>query len=81
MIYFCCASSHTWREVVTDAIYQLQVHDGLVKFLNQAHANHRWCAPGFLVLFLSANVCMCVFVCVCPPPRQLITSGVMRCDI
>ena len=24
---------------------------------------------------------MCVFVCVCPPPRLLITSGVMWCDI
>ena len=27
--------------------------------------------------------CVCVFacVCVCPPPRLLITSGVMWCDI
>ena len=24
---------------------------------------------------------MCVYVCVCPPPRLLITSGVMWCDI
>ena len=32
-------------------------------------------APGFLVLLLSVNVC------VCPPPRLLITSGVMWCDM
>ena len=44
-------------------------------------------APGFLELLLSANVCMlvcvcvCVFACVCPPPRLLITSDVMWCDI
>ena len=23
-------------------------------------------------------MCVCVCVCVCPPPRQLITSGVIR---
>ena len=27
------------------------------------------------------SVCVCVCVCVCPPPRLLITSGVMWCDI
>ena len=35
-------------------------------FLNQAHAWFK-------------NICM--LVCVCPPPRLLITSGVMWCDI
>ena len=35
------------------------------------------CVPGFLVLFL----CGCMRVCVCPPPRLLITSSVMWCDI
>ena len=41
------------------------------------------CVPGFLELLLSANVCMlvCVFACVCVPPRLLITSGVMWCNI
>ena len=43
------------------------------------------CMPGFLELLLSANVCMrvClrVCVCVCLPPKLLITSGVMWCDI
>ena len=41
--------------------------------------------PGFLELLLSTNVCMHVCVCmclrVCPPPRLLITSGMMWCDI
>ena len=26
-------------------------------------------------------VCVCVCVCVCPPPRLLVTSGVMWCDM
>ena len=52
----------------------------ICQFLNQAHAGHM---PGFLKLLLSMNVCMhmCLCVCVCPPPRLLITSGVMWCDI
>ena len=41
------------------------------------------CAPGFLKLFLCGRLyaCVCVFVCVCPPPRLLITSGVMWHDM
>ena len=44
-------------------------------------------APGFLKLLWFARryvcVCMCVCVCVsvCPPPRPLITSDVIWCDI
>ena len=26
-------------------------------------------------------VCVCVLACVCPPPRLLVTSGMMWCDI
>ena len=26
-------------------------------------------------------LCMCVFVCVCPPPKLLITSGMIWCDM
>ena len=26
-------------------------------------------------------MCVCLRVCVCPPPRVLITSGVMWCDM
>ena len=46
---------------------------------NQAHAGH--IVPGFLELSLSVNVCVCVCVFMCPPPRLLITIGVMWCDI
>ena len=28
-----------------------------------------------------ASVCECLYACVCPPPRLLITSGVIWCDI
>ena len=45
-------------------------------FLNQA------CASAWLtIITLSTNFGMHVCVRVCPPPRLLITSGVMRCDI
>ena len=39
--------------------------------------------PGFLKLlwFACWYVCVCVCVSVCPPPRPLITSGVIWCDI
>ena len=30
---------------------------------------------------MCACVCVCVCVCVCPPPRLLITSGVMWHDV
>ena len=39
-------------------------------------------APGFLKFFcphVSMRVCVCLSVC--PPPRPLITSGVIWCDI
>ena len=52
-------------------------------FLNQVCADGR-CTPVLLKLLLSANVCivhMCAYVCVSPPPKVLITSGVMWCDI
>ena len=40
-------------------------------------------ALGFLKLlwFARRYVCVCVCVSVCPPPRPLITSGVIWCDI
>ena len=48
-------------------------------FLNQVHTATDRRTPGFLKLFL----CGCAHVCVCvsPPPRLLITSGMMWRDM
>ena len=45
-----------------------------VQFLNQAHA---W----FLDIDLVREVCVCVCVSVCPPPRLVITSGMIWRDM
>ena len=47
-------------------------------FLNQASAG-LWLARAWFLEIVSVrtSVCVCVCVCVCPPPRLLITSGVM----
>ena len=50
-------------------------------FLNQMCAGLQLAHIWFLNIALSANVSMCVYVCVCPPPRLLITSGMMWYDI
>ena len=52
-----------------------------ITLLNQVHAGRSM--PGFLKLFLCGHLyaCVCVFAYVCPPPRLLITSGMMWCDI
>ena len=50
------------------------------KLLNQARAAFGW----FLEIALvraSVWVCVSICLCVCPPPRPLITSGVIWCDI
>ena len=47
--------------------------------LNQARAGRRPARTWFLRIVLSVSVYVCVFVC--SPPRLLITSGVMWCDI
>ena len=50
--------------------------------LNQARAGLRPARAWFLKIDpVRTSVCVCVCVCVCPPPRLLITSGVMWCDI
>ena len=36
-----------------------------------------WRAPSFLKLFLCRCLYVCMSVCVCPPPRLLITSGMI----
>ena len=33
------------------------------------------------IVFVRMSVCVCVFACVCLPPRLLITSGVMWHDM
>ena len=47
-------------------------------FLNQAHAD-LWPARAWFLRTVSVRMYACVFVC--PPPRLLVTSGVMWCDI
>ena len=44
---------------------------------------HRPVAGARLVSYncFCVDVCMCVCLCVCPPPRLLITSSMMWCDI
>ena len=49
-------------------------------FLNQARAGLRPARAWFLKID-PVRMSVCVCVCVCPPPRLLITSGVMWCDI
>ena len=52
------------------------------KFLNQVRAGLRpACAWFFEIVSVRTSVCVCVFVCVCPPSRLLITSGVMWRDM
>ena len=46
----------------------------VVPFLNQAHAG-----SGLLKLFLCG--CLYAYLCVCPPPMLLITSGMMWHDM
>ena len=50
-----------------------------IMFLTRHAMACGWRVPGFLLLLLSANVCM--LACVCPPPRLLITGGMIWCDM
>ena len=51
-------------------------------FLNQERAG-LWPARAWFLEIVSVrtSVCVCVCLCVCPPPRLLITSGVMWHDM
>ena len=67
--------------------------DPYIPFLNQARTGCRPARTWFLKIdpvrivcmcmcvCVCVCVCVCLRVCVCPPPRLLITSGVMWCDI
>ena len=46
-------------------------------FLNQVH----WPARAWFLKIVFVRMSVCVFVCVSPPPRLLITSGVMWLDM
>ena len=48
--------------------------------LNLAHAGRRPVRAWFLEI-VPVQTSVCVFVCVCPPPRLLITSDVMWRDM
>ena len=52
----------------------------LNELLNQAHAKAA-CTWFLEIALVCLSVCVCVSVCVSPPPRPLITSGVIWCDI
>ena len=54
----------------------------IILFLNQARAGRRPTRAWFPKIDpVRTFVCMCVCVCVCPPPRLLITSGVIWRDM
>ena len=53
----------------------------LFKVFKPGARGQRPCAPGLLKLLWSACRYGCVCVSVCPPPRPLITSGMIWCDI
>ena len=49
-----------------------------LNFLNQTRAAEAW----FLeIVLVRMSVYVCVCLSVCPPPKPLITSGVIWCDI
>ena len=54
----------------------------ILLFLNQVHMAFGR-TPGFLKLIWLPRqyVCVCVWMSVCLPPKVLITSGVIWCDI
>jgi len=66
--------------------YQYTYKQGLTlnyshSFLNQSRAGRRPARDWFLEITFVRDVSMRMCVCVCPPPRLLITSGVIWCDI
>ena len=53
-----------------------------LNFLNQARAGLRPARAWFLeIVPVRTSVCVCLCACECPPPRLLITSGVMWRDM
>ena len=78
------APAPTWQLLVDICKYNLMkicmfgVSNNALYFKPGAQATHAW----FLEIGLvCTSVCMSVSVSVCLPPRALITSGVIWCDI
>ena len=65
---------HVCQTIVTETSRTTQ----LLGLLNQARAG-LWPARAWFLEIVSVrtSVCVCVCLCVCPPPRLLITSGVI----
>ena len=61
------------EKMLQSGTFFLKNGPGLKYLLNQARAGHTW--------FLRIVSVRMYALCVCPPPRLLITSGVMWCDI
>ena len=76
--------SSQWKAVIIKSLTFLDGQSG--KFLNQVSAS-LWPAHTWFLKIVSVWTSVCVFVCVCllcacvcPPPRLLITSGMMWRD-
>ena len=54
---------------------------GFLELLLSANVCMRVCVCVCVCVCVRVCVCVCVCVLVCPPPRLLLTSGVMWCDI
>ena len=78
---------HTFHNITPIIITFIKIGargQSLLKLVHTAfgHAHLVFARAWFLeIVLVRVSVCMCVCVSVCPPPRPLITSGVIWCDI
>ena len=69
-----------WIHFITLYVYAYirNYNEDIVTFLNQARTSHRPVRVWLLkIVSVQTSICVCVFVCVCLPPRLLITSGMI----
>ena len=70
--------SKQWNTIIFDDNCFIIVY----RSFNKACTSHRPACAWFLRIFsVWISMCVCVFVCVCPPQRLLITSGMMWRDM